>query len=195
MRRRSTEDVFHAVDIQAAGAEARRRTRCSAGGVAAHQHVHSVEHARLEHVGLCVGRHHLLARSAENRDAAGRVRAIECFSDGHSRRDAHRALCAVLVAVEWPRCATQSIVLEDDAEVRASLIALIARDERGLEVGHAHGYLESVLLQIGGEFLDGAGFLESDLGMPRNVVGKRQQFLLHQLAGARCRLVARRIGC
>src|SRR5439155_9782170 len=116
-----------------------------------------------------------------NDDAAGRMGPREEFSRRHRRRDTYWPLRAVLVAVKGAFRPAQRVVLDDDPERRRAGRACRFGDERRLEPGDADLNREVVLAQVVGELLDRSLLFESDFGMGREVVGKREELLFHQL--------------
>ena len=123
----------------------------------------------------------------------GALRARQPLGDRHRRGDSHRPLRAVLVAVKGAHCSAQRVVLDDHAQVRRAVVALVARHEGRLQAAGIHLDLEAVLLQILLQLLDRPLFDESDFRMPGDVVRHRQQFFVHQLLRPRHHLLASRI--
>src|SRR5580693_5444336 len=70
MSGRAVKRVFHAVDVHAAGAEARRGPIGRREGVAAYDYVRALENTRFHHHGLGFGRHHLFTWRSIDGDGA-----------------------------------------------------------------------------------------------------------------------------
>ena len=193
MRGRAAERVLGAVDVHAARSESRCGSRRCRARVRAHDDIRVLEHARLEHLRLRRRRHHLLTGRAVHDDAARQVILGEVFRHRDPGGHPDRSLRGVLVAVERALGAAQRVVFEDHAEVRRTVVLLVACDERGLQTADAHLDVEIVRPEIVGELLDRFVLDESDLGMPGEVVAQREQLLVHELFRARRDLIARRV--
>ena len=158
--------------------------------MAAHEDIHAVEDTGVVHHRLGVGRHHLLARRTEDDDCTRSLRAGEVLGDSNGGGDPDRPLRRVLITVEGTFRTAESVVLQDDAEVRRSGRFSVSRDERGLESARPHLHIEVVLAQIIGKELDRPRLLEADLWMTRDVVTEGEELRVHELLGAHCHGVA-----
>src|SRR5579871_276368 len=194
MRRRAAENVFHAVDVHAAGSESRRGTPRRGTRVAAHQNVGAREHARLVHQRFCVRRHHFFAGRADDNHITGLFRPRQVFGDRDRRRDSHGTLRTVLIAVKRALRAAQRVVLENHAEAGTAGRTFICRDERRVERRRrpraAHLDFKAVGFQIRREFFHRALFDETDFGMTGDVVGEGLQVLVPKFLHARRHAVA-----
>src|SRR5438105_11795705 len=102
VRRRSAEGVLHAVNVHAAGTEARCWTRGPAGRMAAHNDISAVKYVGFVHHRFWIGRHHLFARRAIDDHASGLPAFAQVLGHSNGSGHAHRTLRAVLIAVEGP---------------------------------------------------------------------------------------------
>ena len=184
MRRCAGEDVAHHVDVHAAAAEARTGRLGSCGRVRADEHVGALEHTGVVHDRLRGRGGELLGWRAVDRHGPGRLGAREELRDRERGGHADGTLRAVLVAVKVARGPAQRVVLDDDAEIRTRRPLLVARDEGGLQASHSGRHVEVVRLEILGEDLHRPLFLPAGLGVAGDVVGHREELLVHELLGA-----------
>src|SRR3990172_9258834 len=156
MRGCAAENVLYAVDIEAAGSESGRGPGGGHDGVTPHENVDAIKDTGLEHLCLGIGRHHLLAGTAEDRDTSGELLRRQVLRDGDGRGYADGPLGVMLIAVEGALGAAKRVVLDDDAQTRRGSGRVRSRHEGGREPGHSHFDFEVVLLEVGGELLDRA---------------------------------------
>ena len=156
--------------------------------------VGAVEDVGLVHNRLRIGRHYLLAWRSVDNDAARRMCQRETFGHSDSGRHANRPLGAVLVAVKRALGAAQRVVLDDHTKIRRTVVGLILRHQRRLQVRHTHRHAEAVLFERLRQQLHRSLLFEPDFRMPGDVIRERQKLGVHEFPGARRHLVAGRIG-
>ena len=96
----------------------------------------------------------------------------------------------MLVTVEIAGGAAQGVVLEDDAEIRARGALLVTAHEGRLQACYARLHVEIVRPEVVGEDLHRALLLVAHFGVARDVVGHREELLVHERSGARDHRVA-----